>query len=131
MSHCACSSTQSSTRGPRMYDRNVMLRWYGMASCSTCGFIPRYKRKLRRNGLLSSLSPWNSLGGLPPYFPVRAGGPVGAPPPPPGITPPPPPPPPPRTTPAARPPPRPAPPLPVTTTRSCPIRSVDAGAVVV
>src|SRR6266702_3273009 len=63
-----------------------------MASCSTCGFIPRYRRKLRRKDLLSSRSPWNSFGGLPPNFPVSAGGPAGAPPPPAGIPPPPPPP---------------------------------------
>src|SRR6266702_774022 len=124
MSHCACSSTQSFTRGPRMYDRNVMLLWYGMASCSTCGFIPRYKRKLRRKDLLSSLSPWNSFGGLPPNFPVRAGGPAGAPPPPAGIPPPPPPPPPPTPPP---PPPQPPPPSGMVWT----VRLVVDGAVVV
>src|SRR6266702_1894742 len=64
-----------------------------MASCSTCGFIPRYRRKLSRKDLLSSLSPWNSFGGLPPSFLVSAGGPAGAPPSPPPPLPPPPPPP--------------------------------------
>src|SRR6266702_45573 len=77
-----------------------------MASCSTCGFIPWYRRKLSRKDLLSSLSPWNSFGGLPPNFPESAGGPVGGPvggpppplppPPPPPLPPPPLPPPPPR-----------------------------------
>src|SRR6266702_4450655 len=69
-----------------------------MVSCSTCGFIPRYKRKLRRKDLLSSLSPRNSFGGLPPNFPVSVGGPAGGTPPPPPPPPPPlpPPPPPPR-----------------------------------
>src|SRR6266702_2534505 len=77
-----------------------------MASCSTCGFIPRYRRKLRRKDLLSSLSPWNSLGGFPPSFPVRAGCPAGTPPPPAVIPPPPPTPP----TPPPQPPPPPPPP---------------------
>src|SRR6266702_5746226 len=50
-----------------------------MASCSTWGFIPRKRRKLSRKALLSSLSLWKSFGGLPPNFPVRAGGTAGTP----------------------------------------------------
>src|SRR6266702_1617219 len=93
MSHRACSLTQSFTRGPLIYDKNVMLCWKGMASCSTCGFIPWYRRKLSRKDLLSSLSPWNPFGGFPPSFPASAGGPpVPVPPlPPPPPSPPPPP----------------------------------------
>src|SRR6266702_3993713 len=90
-----------------------------MVSCSTCGFIPWYRRILSRKALLSSLSLWNSFDGLPPNFPVSAGGPAGVPPPP--IPPPPPPPlplppplppPPPPPPPLLPPPPLPPPPLP-------------------
>src|SRR6266704_6562317 len=86
-----------------------MARWYGIANCSTVGFIPRFRVNARRKALLFSRFPSNSAGGFPPSFPWRGaalpagGAPAGSPPPPP--------PPPPPLPPPLPPPPPPPPPL--------------------